>query len=147
MKNIFEKTYEQEQKILAEYKKAETRNDEAGTEKAKADYRCILNNMDAKGRGYLRVYSYYRTARERENMYINFDDVFLKEEIEALVSCMRDNGIERFTFSSTWGPAVEAAWLFKVNGCGIEDIIQINGHTSSKENEYIKIPAYLFKIN
>lgn len=147
MKNFFEETYEQELKIRAAFDTAKTAGDEAGQEKARADIHELWATVDEKGAAFVRIYRDYKDARDKGNTYLDFHDVIWDKDASALIECMRENGIERFTFSSGWSSAVETAWIFKQHGCILEDLIQINGDRNFfKDEEYEKAPAYLFRI-
>ena len=147
MMNAFEKDYQQELKIRADYDAAKAAENEAGQEAARADIHELWGSIDEKGEAYARIYRDYKNARDKGNEYIDFRDVIWDKDVEGLVTCMRENGIDRFTFSSGWSSAVETAWLFKENGCELEGLIQINGDQNFfKEEEYEKVPAYLFAI-
>ena len=70
------------------------------------------------------------------------------EGCKALVACMKECGIEAFTFSSTWSSAVETAWLFQKAGCILAGLIEINSqHKAFMSDEYEKAHGYLFKLN
>lgn len=147
MMNAFEKDYQQELKIRADYDAAKAAENEAGQEAARADIHELWGSIDEKGEAYARIYRDYKNSRDKGNEYIDFRDVIWDKDVEGLVTCMRENGIDRFTFSSGWSSAVETAWLFKENGCELEGLIQINGDQNFfKEEEYEKVPTYLFSI-
>jgi len=147
MMNAFEKDYQQELKIRADYDAAKAAENEAGQEAARADIHELWGSIEEKGEAYTRIYRDYKNSRDKGNEYIDFRDVIWDKDVESLVTCMRENGIDRFTFSSGWSSAVETAWLFKENGCELEGLIQINGDQNFfKEEEYEKVPAYLFAI-
>ena len=90
----------------------------------------------------------YEKARENQNMYIDFNEVIWDNEIQSIIKILRDNGIEKFTFSSTWTSAVKTAWLFTQNGCTLEGLTEINeGYEDFITGKIKKAPAYLFKLN
>ena len=147
MKSIFKETYAREREISAAYDAAETAKDEAGMDAARKDMRALWDGLEANGNGCARLYSEYREAMERGNDYIDLHDVIWDKDVPDLIACMRENGVERFTFSSTWSSAVETAWLFQENGCMLEGLIQINGDRNVfRDREFKKIPAYLFRV-
>ncbi len=147
MKNTFEAAYEQEMQIREDYDAAKAAGNEAGMEKAKEDYRAMMRESEERGEAYLRIYREYSDSRKKGNDLLDLNDTIWDRQVEGLVACMRENGIERFTFSSTWSDSVGTAWLFQENGCRLEGLIQINGMQNSfRENEYKKVPAYLFSI-
>ena len=147
MMNTFAAEYEQELKIRAEYEAAKEAGSEEGKEAAREAIHRLWDSIGAKGNAYTRIYRDYKDAREKGNTYIDFHDVIWDKDAPDLIACMRENGIEHFTFSSGWSSAVETAWIFKENGCQLEDLIQINGDRRSfGEEGYEKAPAYLFRI-
>ena len=148
MTNAFEAVYQQELKIRADYDAAKAAGHEEGMEAARTEIRELWNGLEAKGKAYNRIYRDYKNSRDKGNEYIDLHDVIWDKDVEDLITCMRENGIERFTFSSGWSSAVETAWLFQENGCHLEALIQINGDEDIwHAGQYEKIPAYLFSIN
>lgn len=82
------------------------------------------------------------------NEYIDLNDTIRDDAVEGLVACMKEYGIEAFTFSSTWSSAVETAWLFQKAGCTLAGLIEINSqHKAFMSDEYEKAHGYLFKLN
>ena len=147
MKNTFEAAYNEELKIRADYERAKAEGSESGMEEARGAIRSLWGVIGSRGDAYGRIYRDYKDSREKGNTYIDFHDVIWEKDAPALIACMRENGIEHFTFSSGWSSAVETAWIFKQNGCQLEDLVQINGDREIfRENEYKKAPAYLFRI-
>ena len=119
------------QQLKARYDEAKEKENSAGMEAARASYRKLSED-----------------AAERGNEYIDLHDVVWDKDVEALIASLRENGIEYFTFSSTWSSAVETAWLFTENGCTLEGLVKINGQSKAFGNEeYEKIPAYLFAVH
>ena len=147
MKNTFAAEYEQELKIRNDYELAKEADSEEGQEAAREAIHKLWDNIDAKGAAYVRIYRDYKDSRDKGNDYIDFHDVIWDKDAPGLIACMRENGIEHFTFSYGWSSAVETAWIFKENGCQLEDLVQINGDRRSfGEEGYEKAPAYLFRI-
>lgn len=144
MKNIFEETYTQ----IAELKKAyDAANDEDGREKARTAYHDLLKPLEEFGSAAGRLWREYETSRDNGNGLLDISEVVWEKDAESLISCMRNIGIEQFTFSSTWSSAVETAWLFKQNGCELEGLVEISGSMSFFEGEREKKRAYLFRVN
>ncbi|WP_406040089.1 hypothetical protein [Succinimonas sp.] len=68
-------------------------------------------------------------------------------EAPGLIAAMRENGIEKFTFSSGWSRAVETAWLFQKNGCALEGLAEIcSRYTEFGSDEHEKACGYLFRV-
>jgi hypothetical protein len=147
MKNTFEAAYQQELKIRAAYDTAEAAGSEEGKEAARTAIHELWDSIEAQGAACSRIYREYTNSRDKGNEYLDLHDVIWDRDVENLITCMRENGIERFTFSSGWSSAVETAWLFQENGCKLEGLIQINGDEDTwNDGEYKKAPAYLFSI-
>lgn len=145
MMNIFEKAYAQVQEAHKAYDEA---TDEAGKEAARTLYHEATAVIEALGGTACRIWSAYETAKDCGNEYIDLNDTIRDDEVEGLVACMKEYGIEAFTFSSTWSSAVETAWLFQKAGCTLAGLIEINSqHKAFMSDEYEKAHGYLFKLN
>ena len=145
--NTFEIEYQQELAIRAAYNAAKEADDTAGMEEARAAIHALWDSINAKGAAYIRIARDYKDARDRENELLDFNNVIWDKDAEALVECMRENGIKQFTFSSGWSSAVETAWLFLQHGCKLEGMTQINREENwFGSGEYEKKPAYLFSV-
>lgn len=148
MKNIFESIYQEVQKIHADYDAAKEACSEEGKNAARAEYEKLCERINEKGAAFIRVTRAYREARDKGNEHVDFHDVIWDKDVEGLITCMREHGIEHFTFSSGWSSAVETAWLFQESGCTLEGLIRINGDSKGfGEEGYEPAPAYLFKVN
>ena len=144
-KNIFEETYKGIQKAKKAYEAA---SDKEGQEAAKDIYRQATESLDGLSKMEMKIWNYYEAAKECGNEYIDINDIIYDSEVETLVACMKELGIEAFTFSSTWSSAVETAWLFQKAGCTLAGFIEINSqYKTFGTDEYEKAHGYLFKIN
>lgn len=143
MKGFLERTYEKvkalRQRIL-EAKDLDTENS-IRNERLKIE-------KGIEGLGYIpnKVWAYYEVSRDNGNDYLNIDDTVWDSEIAPLVKCFRELGIEHFTFSLTWSSAVETAWQFKMNGCEVEDLVEVYGSKSHITGKREKKPAYKFVV-
>ena len=147
MENIFESIYQELLKIHADYDAAKEAESEEGKNAARADYEKLCGRINEKGAAFVRIARAYREARDKGNEYIDFHDVIWDKDVEGLITCLRENGIQHFTFSSGWSSAVETAWLFQENGCTLEGLIRINGDSKGfGEEGYEQAPAYLFRV-
>lgn len=145
MTNIFEKTYAQVQEAKKAYDTATT--DEA-KEAAFALYHEAVDPLEALGATACRIWREYEVSRDSGNTYLDLSDVVWDRDVDALIACMKENGIEHFTFSSTWSSAVETAWLFQKAGCRLEGLVEINSrHKAIMSDEYEKAHGYLFGLN
>lgn len=142
-KNIFEATYEQAQEAKKAYDAAQS---ETEREKAVTAYNTLMEKIKALGGAACRIWREYETARENGNSRLDISEVVWDKGVESLISCMRENGIREFTFSSGWSSAVETAWLFTQNGCELSGMVEINGSMKCFEEEHEKKHGYLFRI-
>lgn len=149
MKNNFAEEYAWSKRIHDAYDQAEEANDQEGKARARAEYKeQFVPYMTEKGDAYWRLYELYARAKDVGNEYIDFNDVIWDKDVPAKIESLREHGIERFTFSSTWSSSVEIAWLFLQNGCELEGMTEINSqHKKIFTEEYERIPAYIFKVN
>lgn len=105
-------------------------------------------DREAGREAYVKVYRLYEDAVECGNEYIDLNDAIWEKDVADLIQNLRENGVEHFTFSSTWSGAVEIAWLFTQNGCTLEGLVEINSrHTDTFTGEREKVHGYLFAIH
>ncbi len=136
------------QQIKARYDKAKAQNNTEGMEAARKSHKHLAEQIEKRGKSYAKVYQLYQEAVERGNEYIDLNDVIWEKDVSALIQSFRENGVEHFTFSSTWSSAVEIAWLFTENSCSLEGLLKINSpHKAFDSEEYEKVPAYLFAVH
>ena len=145
MMNIFEETY----RGIQEAKKAyDAAVDEEGQDAARALYKKASEKLDGLSKTELRIWRDYEISKDCGNEYLDINDMVNDEAVEDLIACMREYGIEAFTFSSTWSSAVETAWLFQKAGCTLAGLIEINSHHKAfMSDEYEKAHGYLFTVN
>lgn len=145
MMNIFEEAYRGIQDAKKAYAVATS---EAEQDAARAIYKQATAKLDGLSSTEKRIWSAYETARDCGNEYLDLNDTIRDDEVEGLVACMKEYGIQAFTFSSTWSSAVETAWLFQKAGCTLAGLIEINSqHKAFMSDEYEKAHGYLFKLN
>ena len=139
--NRFEELYCKVQELRKLYNEGEK-------EKAQQSYSELKETIKNEENGFRKIWMMYEKAKENQNMYIDFNDVIWDNEVQSIIKTLRDNRIEKFTFSSTWSGAVRTAWLFTQNGCTLEGLTEINeGYEDFITVEMKKTPAYLFKLN
>lgn len=145
MMNIFEEAY----RGIQEAKKAYTAvANTAEQDAARALYKQATAKLDGLSNTEQRIWNAYETAKDCGNEYIDLNDTIRDDAVEDLVACMKEYGIEAFTFSSTWSGAVETAWLFQKAGCTLAGLIEINSQQKAfMSDEYEKAHGYLFKLN
>ena len=135
----------------AAFEEINNRYDESLSEEAKeairADYHVWADGIEAKGRTYADTFRIYKDARDNGNSRPNIAEPHQTRDVPALVKAFRDNGIEEFTYSSTWSSAVEVGWEFLQNGCELAGMVEVfSGFTKSFSDEKEVVPAYLFRI-
>lgn len=136
------------QQVKARYDEAKGNNNTEGMEAARKSYQQLSERIENRGKSYARVYRLYEDAVERGNEYIDLYNVIWEKDVATLIQSLRENGVEHFTFSSTWSSTVEIAWLFTQNGCTLEGLVEINGpHTNAFTGEREKVHGYLFAIH
>ena len=123
MTNIFEETYN----TIAEAKKAykaattaEERDTARDTAKASEDRIIEMGDIACK------IWRAYEKSRDNENEILDFDDIIWDRDVEALIACMKENGIKAFTYSCRATDAIETLWLFKEAGCTIGEMVEVN---------------------
>ena len=123
MTNIFEETYNTIEEAEKAYKVATTEDErEAAREAAEK----AGNRIVEKGDIALEIWRAYEKSRDNENDILNFYDVIWRRDVEALITCMKENGIKEFTYSCRSTDAVEILWLFKESGCTIGEMVEVN---------------------
>lgn len=143
--NIFEEIYSGIQEAKKAYEAA---TDTAEKDAARNLYEKAVEKINDLNGTEQRIWRAYEIAKDCGNEYIDLNDTNRDDAVEGLVACMKEYGIEAFTFSSTWSGAIEAAWLFQKAGCSLAGLIEINSqyYKDLVSNEYEKMPAYLFIV-
>lgn len=144
MTNVFEEAYIKAQEAKKAFNAATTDNEK---NEARALYKEAGAKIEALGEIACRIYREYEKSKDSGNEHLDISEVVWDKDVKSLISTMRENGIEHFTFSSTWSGAVETAWLFQQNGCKLEGLIEINSHfTKWDSDEHEKAHGYLFRV-
>lgn len=142
--NIFEVIYSKVQDFHKKYSEAQTLEDK---KKVRSDYNALMEDVEKHGEHFCRIWREYESSKDCGNAYIDINDVVWDKDAEKLISCMRENGIDKFTFSSRWSGSVETAWLFQKAGCKLEGLVEINSRIKDYMNdEYEKVHGYLFSV-
>jgi hypothetical protein len=87
-----------------------------------------LDELKELGNATCRLFKEYEVYRDSGNEHLDIREVLWDKDVADLVTAKRENGIEHFTFSSTWSSTVETARLFQQNGCKLEGLIEINSN-------------------
>ena len=142
--NTFENFYNRIRDAKTAYNAAKT-EDELNA--ARAAYKAVWDELKELGNAACRLFNEYEVSRDSGNDYLDISEVVWDNEAAKLIEAMRQNGIERFTFSSGWSHAVESAWLFKEAGCTLEGLVEINSrYTGWNSDEHEKAHGYLFRV-
>ena len=146
--------YEKERTIKNGYEEAATRwskgTGEDETKAWAAEYKTFCEEVRTKPAEIQALYRLYSSQQDRGNGLIDIDEngCTTMGGPAGCIKLLKEHGFEAFTFSSTWSSAIETAWAFQEAGCSLEKIIIINAPYKELNNEeFEKIPAYLFKIN
>lgn len=134
---------------IADLKKAYDQTEsETEREGIRIAYRNITSQINQEEKPFIRAFNYYEHAKECGNEYLDIDGIVWDQDAAELIQAMRANGIEKFTFSSTYSGATETAWIFQQEGCSLEGLVEVNKPTKAfMSNEWDKAHALLFKIN
>ena len=130
-KNKFEKLYTKIQELKKLYNEGEK-------EKARAAYIKLEETIKTEEKCFQKIWAMYKNSQDNKNQYIDFSDAIWDNEVEQIIKTLKDNGIEYFTFSSTWSSAVKIAWRFQQNGCSLEGLIEINENIDDFETGKMK---------
>ena len=143
MKNFLEDTYEKMQQLKQQITAT---NDSDIQSSIRTEWRKIEEQIEGMGNIAYRVWLYYEKSRDNGNDYINIDDVVWDKDVTPLINGFRKFGVEHFTFSSSWSSSVETAWLFKMNGCELEELVEVNGNMNYMTGKHEKMHAYKFAV-
>ena len=144
MKNIFEETYNAIEEAKEAYKAATTAEErDAAREAAQEAENRIIEMGDIA----CKVWRAYRNSRDNENAILDFNDIIWDRDIEALIACMKENGIKAFTYSCRATDAVETLWLFKEAGCTIGEMVEVNLRKDFFGKGYEKGHAFKVSLN
>ena len=144
MTNIFEETYKTIKEAQKAYNVATTEDERDFARKVAEEAENQINEM---GRIAIKIMRAYEKSRDNENEILNFDDVIWDEEVEALTACMKENGINAFTYSCRATDAVETLWLFRQAGCTIGEMVEVNLRKDFYGKDYEKGHAFRMTLN
>jgi len=142
--NAFENFYSRIRDAKNAYDAAKTEDEKNA---ARAAYKAVWDELKELGTAACRLFREYETSRNSGNEYLDISEVVWDNEAPGLIAAMRENGIEKFTFSSGWSHAVETAWLFQEAGCALEGLVEIySRYTQFGSDEHEKAHGYLFRV-
>lgn len=143
MKGFLEKTYEKMQQLKQQMMAA---NDSDTKNRICNELWKIEKSVENMDGITCSVWFYYKISRGNANDYINIDKNVGNNSVIPLINGFRKFGVEHFTFSSTQKDAAETAWQFKMNGCELEGLVEVNVKMNFTTGECEKIPAYKFVV-
>lgn len=147
MKNTFDTLYQQHKELKARFQTAKAANDAEAMDQVRAKRNALMESIEDKCAAFARIFDLYESAMDRGNDYIDICECYDYRDEGSLIACLREFGIDAFTFSSRWSSAVESAWTFTKLGCTLMGMVEINSKTSNWDGDgYEKCHAYLFKI-
>jgi len=136
MNNIFEETYEAMEEAEKAYAEATTADNKDAALKAYGEAEDRIVTM---GDIACTIWRAYEKSRDNENKILDFDDIIWDKDVEALVTCMKENGIKAFTYSCRARDAIETLWLFKEAGCTIGEMVEVNLWKDYKKGHAFKV--------
>lgn len=142
--NVFETIYSRLLDLRKAYETAANEGDRISVQNAIC---ALLDEIDETEETFSRICALYVRSRDDGNEYLDINGVIRDKDVDSLVSCMRENGIDKFTFSSGWTSAVDTAWLLQQAGCRLEGLVEINSqYRAPKTGEHEKAHGYLFSV-
>ena len=145
--NAFENFYIRLRDARAAYKAADDARNE--TERSIASNACkaVWKEVEELGFFACRLFTEYDLSRNCGNEILDITTGIWDRDVAETVAVMRENGIERFAFSTCVSRAAETAWLFQKNGCILEGLIEINGHRGELGcKQHRKAHGLLFRV-
>lgn len=144
MNNIFEEVYNSIQDAKKAYKEATTAEERDAAREAGNEAEDMIDEL---GDIAWKIWRAYEKSRDNENEILDFDDIIWDRDVEALVACMKENGIKAFTYSCMATDAIETLWLFKEAGCTIGEMVEVNLRKDFFGNDYEKGHAFKVTLN
>ena len=136
--------YEKEAANRAAYDAAEIAGDQAAMEAARAQHKENCQAARDNGSDFCFMLRLYTEMKDRGNELIDLNDVH-DYQVAGVMTILHLFGIQRFTFSSTWSSAVNAAWEITQHGYKLEGMTQVNSQfTKIMSDEREQIPAFIF---
>ena len=145
--NAFENFYIRLRDARAAYKAADDAGNESERRAASLACKAVWKEVEELGFFACRLFTEYDLSRNCGNEILDITTGIWDRDVAETVAVMRENGIERFAFSTCVSRAVETAWLFQKNGCILEGLIEINGHRGEHGcNQRRKAHGLLFRV-
>lgn len=88
----------------------------------------------------------YRKSLDAGNDLIDFNEVIWDYDIEAIATCMKENGITEFTISSTFSSLISTLAAFEKHGFKMDGLTEVYAnYTDWQTNQRARIPAIRMK--
>lgn len=108
--------------LYQEYKEARVARRDATTEEEKEIAYKLLDEFDAKfdntSRAFREVWRDYKNSMDSGYEYLDCDCP--SNSALEYAKALKENGVEKFTYSSTWSGAINDAWEFQQAGYKLE---------------------------
>ena len=144
MENKFERNYQEEARIEKAFKEAVDKGNRVAIKKAVEAQNFLRKEIQSEGEIFTAIYLEYKRARDNGNEELNFRHN-VKKAGEYL-ECLKKNGIERFTFSESFGGNLDGAWEWQEAGCRVIGLTKIQGEKIPFSEEHKKMAALIFTI-
>ncbi len=84
----------------------------------------------------------YRKSLTTGNDLIDFSEVIWDDDVQAIATCMKDNGITEFTISSTFSGLIPTLAAFDKLGFKVAGVTEVNApYKDWQADTYARIPA------
>lgn len=84
----------------------------------------------------------YHKSQDAGNDHIDFSEVIWDNDIEAIATCLKENGISEFTISSTFSSLITTLAAFEKQGFQMAGLTEVNAnYTDWQTNQKARIPA------
>lgn len=84
----------------------------------------------------------YSNSIEAGNDLIDFNEVVWDEDIAAIATCMKENGITEFTISSTFSSLISTLAAFEKYGFRVAGLTEVNARNADfRTGKRARIPA------
>lgn len=119
--NRFEVFYRRQQNIHKRYSDGEAAGSKEEMELARSEFDSLIAEMSREGSVFFDLYKEYENARKNGNKWLHLKGTAKKAEEQ--VKCMKESGIEDFTFR---GP-MESCMRYQNAGCVAKGFVMVNG--------------------
>lgn len=144
MENKFEKAYQENRRIRAAYQKAKAEDDQAGMDRAREDMAGWKEQWKREPKPFGEIYMQYEDSRDNGNEILNIGDYI--RNVGEWIEFLKENGIRKFSFSSSWSGAIQNAWELQENGCRLVGMANVRKYAGTWDPEGESRGALVFEI-